>query len=205
MVAALPSESDRPQHQAQTVNGFQLTPDLEQQVTLLMARAHVPAGYWRDVKQAVYLALVLAWERFDPSRGLQFKTYAEWKIKGAIYDWMRQNDPLCRSDRKRVKRGELPAPECDLSVDALARICPALDRTPEELAVSNEVRDWLRLLNPRQRRVIQAYYFEERTFAEIAEELGLHVSRTHQIAADAIYRLRSCLKLDRPKALAAAA
>ena len=187
------------------MKAFELTPELERQVALLMARARVPASLYPDAKQAVYLALVLAWERFDPARGLQFTTYAGWKIRGAIYDWMRREDPLTRSDRKRVKRGDMPAPECDLTVDQLARICPALDRTPEEVAISQQVREWLCLLTGKERRVIEAYYFEERTLAEIATELRLHLSRTAALRVQAIARLRACLQLDRPKTLSAAA
>lgn len=187
------------------MKAFELTPELERQVALLMARARVPAEFYLDVRQAVYLALVLAWERYDPARGVQFKTYAEWKIRGAIYDWMRQNDPLSRSDRKRVQRGELSDPECSLELDELARIIPTLDRSPEALAIANEVREWLRLLTPNQRRAIQARYFEERPLLEIANELGVHVSRVHQLCVDALYRLRRSLKLDRPKTLSAAA
>lgn len=204
MVAALPSESDRPQHQAQTVTALALTPELESQIALLMARAHVPMPLREDAKQAVYLALVVAWERFDPSRG-RFNTYAEWKIRGAIYDWMRREDPLTRAARKQVKRGDLPNPDAGLSLDDIARIRPTLDRTPEDLAICHEVREWLDLLTDRQRYVIQAHYFEERTFADIAQALGLHLSRTHQICREAIHQLRVCLDIDRPKTLTAAA
>ncbi|MBX4188980.1 sigma-70 family RNA polymerase sigma factor [Candidatus Parcubacteria bacterium] len=37
-----------------------------------------------DYEQEAFLALVLAWEKFDPARRLKFSTYAYYRIKGAL-------------------------------------------------------------------------------------------------------------------------
>ncbi len=48
--------------------------------------------------------LLSAAERFDPARGVKFKTYAETRIRGAILDSLRNQDWLPRSERRRYKR-----------------------------------------------------------------------------------------------------
>ena len=48
--------------------------------------------------------LLSAADRFDPSRGVKFKTYAETRIRGAILDSLRNHDWVPRSLRRRLKR-----------------------------------------------------------------------------------------------------
>src|SRR4029079_7365236 len=56
-----------------------------------------------DLVSAGTLGLIAAIDRFDPDRQLQLKTYAEYKIRGAILDTLRSLDDLSRDDRKRTK------------------------------------------------------------------------------------------------------
>jgi RNA polymerase sigma factor for flagellar operon FliA len=52
-----------------------------------------------DLVAAGYDGLADAVRRFDPARPVRFKTYATWRIRGAIYDWLREIDPMPRSLR----------------------------------------------------------------------------------------------------------
>jgi RNA polymerase sigma factor FliA len=56
-----------------------------------------------DLVGAGVLGLLDAIEKFDPSRGVKFKTYAELRIKGAILDSLRNLDWAPRSLRKKSK------------------------------------------------------------------------------------------------------
>ena len=56
-----------------------------------------------DLVSAGILGLLDAIEKFDPSRGVKFKTYAELRIKGAILDSLRNLDWAPRSLRKKSK------------------------------------------------------------------------------------------------------
>ncbi len=56
-----------------------------------------------DLISAGILGLLDAIEKFDPSRGVKFKTYAELRIKGAILDSLRNLDWAPRSLRKKSK------------------------------------------------------------------------------------------------------
>jgi len=57
---------------------------------------------WDDAIGAGTLGLVEAAHRFDPSRGVSFETFAYRRIRGAVVDWLRQNDPLGKSARERL-------------------------------------------------------------------------------------------------------
>lgn len=43
------------------------------------------------------IGLLEAWERYDPSRGVAFASFAAWRIKGAIVDELRKITPAPRS------------------------------------------------------------------------------------------------------------
>jgi RNA polymerase sigma factor for flagellar operon FliA len=53
-----------------------------------------------DVVNSGVLGLIDAIEKFDETKGVKFKTYAEFRIKGAILDNLRSLDWVSRSTRK---------------------------------------------------------------------------------------------------------
>ncbi len=59
-----------------------------------------------DLISAGVIGLLDAVEKFDESKGVQFKTYAEVRIRGAILDSLRELDWAPRSLRKRSKEVE---------------------------------------------------------------------------------------------------
>ncbi|KAF0219396.1 MAG: RNA polymerase sigma factor for flagellar operon [Geobacteraceae bacterium] len=59
-----------------------------------------------DLMSAAVIGLITAAERFDPLRGVQFKTFVEQRIRGTIMDELRSQDWLTRSLREKFKRLE---------------------------------------------------------------------------------------------------
>jgi len=87
-----------------------------------------------DLVSAGVLGLLDAVEKFDPSRGVKFKTYAELRVKGAILDSLRNLDWAPRSLRKRSKDLEKVYKELE---QKLGR--PATDKEVcDELGISLE-------------------------------------------------------------------
>ena len=52
------------------------------------------------------IGLIEAFDRFDAGRGIKFSTYAEYRIRGAIYDALRTQDTFSRRRRQLAKRVE---------------------------------------------------------------------------------------------------
>ncbi len=50
-----------------------------------------------DLVGSGIIGLLEALDRFEPSRGVQFSTYATWRIKGAMIDEIRRTSPAPRS------------------------------------------------------------------------------------------------------------
>ena len=59
-----------------------------------------------DLVDSGVIGLIDAIEKYDPTRGTSFKTYAEFRIRGAILDELRTLDWFPRSIRQKVNRLE---------------------------------------------------------------------------------------------------
>ena len=57
-----------------------------------------------DLENSGILGLIDAIEKFDPSKGILFKTYAEYRVRGAILDELRALDWVSRSTRQKINR-----------------------------------------------------------------------------------------------------
>lgn len=61
---------------------------------------------FEDLVSYGIFGLIDAVEKFDPDKGILFKTYAVTRIRGAIYDELRNMDWIPRSIRQKVKNLE---------------------------------------------------------------------------------------------------
>lgn len=92
----------------------------------------VPAFVSRDdIRSAALMGLMDAANRFDPRRGVLFKTFAERRIRGSVFDEVRRMDWFSRSLREKQSR-------LNKVTDDLAK---QLGRAPEdqEVAVALEM------------------------------------------------------------------
>ena len=65
----------------------------------------VPAFVNRDdIRSAALMGLMDASNRFDPRRGVLFKTFAERRIRGAVFDEVRRMDWFSRTLREKQSR-----------------------------------------------------------------------------------------------------
>ncbi|MFN2257965.1 MAG: FliA/WhiG family RNA polymerase sigma factor [Desulfuromonadaceae bacterium] len=82
-----------------------------------------------DMMSAAMEGLMDAASRFEPERGIMFKTFAERRIRGAIYDEIRKMDWFSRS--LRGKQGRISK--------AIERLEHRLGRSPEEEEIAAEL------------------------------------------------------------------
>ena len=67
--------------------------------------ARLPHGMDLDnLEAAGVLGLVEAANRFEPDRGIRFKTFAYTRIRGAIYDELRRNSPFPQELLEKIAR-----------------------------------------------------------------------------------------------------
>ncbi|MBZ5601582.1 MAG: FliA/WhiG family RNA polymerase sigma factor [Acidobacteriia bacterium] len=102
------------------------------QVRLIARRIHdrLPESVsLDDLISTGVIGLIAAIDRFDPSQNVKLKTYAEYKIRGAILDSLRGLDWAPRQQRRRAKQIE----------SAICAIEQRLHRTPSEEEIAQEL------------------------------------------------------------------
>ncbi|MDY6823752.1 MAG: FliA/WhiG family RNA polymerase sigma factor [Thermodesulfobacteriota bacterium] len=82
-----------------------------------------------DLINAGCIGLINAVDRFDPNKDVHFKTYAEYRIRGAIQDELRNMDWYSRSLRKKLRDVE----------SAIVRVEAREKRPAEDWEVAEEL------------------------------------------------------------------
>ena len=88
-----------------------------------------------DLMSCGVIGLMDAIEKFDPSRDNKFKTYAEFRIRGAILDELRSQDWVPRSVREKAKQVERAYAKLDKELGRPAtddEMCEELKCTMDE-------------------------------------------------------------------------
>ena len=199
-----------------------------------------------DLFEAGAIGLLDALDKFDPNKKVQFRTYAEFRIRGAMLDELRSLDWVSRSVRQKAARIEKAyqalekkkgcsveddevAEEMGISLEEYYKLLNAsqgvslldidsvsmkfpkiLEEDLFELIMDEKRNNPLQLLGleelkkvlaqaiaglpPKEKRVIELYYYEELNLREIAEVLSYTESRICQIRSKAILKLRLKLK-----------
>jgi RNA polymerase sigma factor for flagellar operon FliA len=103
------------------------------QVRLIARRIHdrLPENVsLDDLISTGVVGLIAAVDNFDPAQGVQLKTYAEHKIRGAILDSLRELDWAPKNKRRRAKQIEA----------VIAMLEQRLGRAPAEEEIAAELK-----------------------------------------------------------------
>ena len=162
-----------------------------------------------DLIGAGTIGLIQALDRFQSSRGLQFATYAKHRIRGAMLDFLREEDPLSRTERRRTRTANATAEGALPTTISLEQL-PAQEQREYAPArcFSTRFADRVDLdrarqcLSERENRVISLLFNLDWQNRDVASELGVNESRVSQIKQSALSKLRVRL-LDRDSSRAA--
>lgn len=182
----------------------------------LLARfpAHVDR---QEVRAAAEYGLVQAAKAYDPSKGVAFTTFAYYRIRGAVFDLLRETVKISRFEEaaneymidysegacvpsyaevKNVAAGIVAS--YFLSVHNPSSEPARSDEPPLDTLLRQEqqkgIREALRMLPEKNRRVLEAYYFEDLTLDEIGKRLGLSKSWVSRMHAKGLEMLRPAVE-----------
>lgn len=179
-------------------------------------------GDAEDLIACAYEGLIEARKRFDPSRGVQFKSFAYYRVRGAVLDGVRRNAYLPRRAYARLKAAETLDMEGEASgkvadgesalrsIDGIlgrvaAAYCTAASladeeqqaQSPEQHVIAREqskrVRQVIETLPEQERFLVRGHYIDGRNFDELASELGLSKSWASRLHSRALDRMREAL------------
>src|SRR5262249_42190619 len=133
---------------------------------------------------AALLALVEAAQSFDPSRNVNFATYARHRIEGALRDARRES--LRQASWPTREKESRPKRTSQTVQSTFWTLCAAPDApVGTELEVHDTVREWIRNLPRLQSLACRHIYLEGKTQEEAAALIGCSpptLSRIHREA-----------------------
>lgn len=166
-----------------------------------------------DLMQEGFCGLFRAYDRFDPSMGVSFFTYAYPWVFSAMQNHVEGFSGPVRAShgvwtRRRLADEKPEYPRVDNrrygdNNDPFSELLNACvgDRAngPQAALIQKLdgqiVYEAIMFLSLVQQRVILSHFFEDRTFAEIALEMGFTKQYAHQVFEDAIATLRKRLRV----------
>lgn len=115
-----------------------------------------------DLIASAWIGLLEALKRFDPTRGVEFKSFAFARVNGAIVDAIRACGGLRRGDVKRFRQHGIAVRRVD---GAAAANVPSEAPSPEDLVADHQAitmahRAAEDLLPPAVRDAFVGYYFD---------------------------------------------
>lgn len=170
---------------------------------------------WGDFVQNATVGLLEAADRYDLSRGVEFRTFARHRVRGAVFNGLRQllgraSCPTESSVAERVTSLEDEGREGDpleafvsmtiglgighLLDEASLPFAPADQPTPytavERAQTLECLRSAVERIPERERMVLTLHYFQHLPFVDIAQCLGVTKGRISQLHKQALSRLR---------------
>lgn len=137
-----------------------------------------------DLEQECFLQLIKALDTYRPEMGVPFESY--YKI--SLYGW--------RANQNRVKaRMELAFGEEEMLSKADENV--DVERNVERKILSEEVCRKINELEEIERKIIEAYYLQNKKMIEIANELVMPLKTVEYRKRKALNTLRSTLELSR--------
>jgi RNA polymerase sigma factor for flagellar operon FliA len=192
-----------PDREARRNNAILQYLDLVRMVAKRLVRRLPPCVDFDDLVSAGVVGLIQALDRFDREVNVKFRTYAKYRIRGAMLDFLREEDPLSRSERAKLRpaAGELSAgiqgaSFVVLSLTAIPEF--VLDRlapsTNPVVLIRSEVQQARRCLSGEENRVIELLYDCDLARNDVAAMLRVGPSRISQIRQCALQKMRVLLE-----------
>jgi len=146
---------------------------------------HIARSEADDLASEARIAFVDALKTWDPRKG-DLWPYVSVRLKGSMQDYLR-------------KRGSDPVAGLYEFITSAANVYMAFN--PREIAhekagdlMNVDLDSVLKDLNESERKVIDGYYKQDKTFKEIGEKIGLSESQVSRICKSATLKIKKLLK-----------
>lgn len=180
-------------------------------------RVRVTTVDWSDYVQAATVGMIEAANRYDPKRGVEFRAFALRRVRGAIFnslrDLLRAASHQQAFDVLHERASSIDEPDLEpferliclvaglgtgnlleahsMPLDPTA-YCPGYGAV-EEAQRRQRIERSIDFLPPRERMVVRMHYLQHVPFVEIARSMGITKGRVSQLHSAAMKRLRHYL------------
>lgn len=152
-----------------------------------------------DLKQSCYMAFLEAVRGYKPDKDLKFTSYLSYPFRNMVSGMIGiRTKVVCNEPLNNCTSLDAPVSDdenillSDTLIDELA--INVLDKlaTECEYKILHEA---VNALKPPINRIVSAYYFENKTYKQIGEEMGVSGSSVAQMCHKGLRKLRNCQEL----------
>ncbi len=151
----------------------------------LAKKLKVPYNTYPDLIQEGMVSLINAVDRFDVSRNNCFSTYAYYKIKGGMINFIQRVE----------SKAPLPVDDDTVYLHE-APLSVSLSEQAQNTEWTLDLQQAMNSLSAREADIVRALVIEGRVAKDVAEEEDLDISHIYRIRRKAIAKLRKWLKTD---------
>jgi RNA polymerase sporulation-specific sigma factor len=142
----------------------------------LAKKFRVPYNAYPDLIQEGMVGLIAAVDNFDISRKNRFITYAYYKVRGRMANFLQRSEA----------RAPLPVDE-----EYLERGENSIESEIERMEWSLAIKESINNLPRKEKEVVRSLIIEGRKAADVANEQGVGISHIYRLQRSALLRLRN--------------
>ena len=147
----------------------------------LAKKLKVPYDTYQDLIQEGMLALISAVDSFDPERSVRFSTFAYYKIRGRMINFLQRVEA----------KAPTPVDDSELADGGYENSMLYGEASRSEWSIDLE--NVLSQLSERETEIINALIMEGRIAREVADEKNIDISHVYRIRRKALAKLKSWL------------
>jgi RNA polymerase sporulation-specific sigma factor len=140
----------------------------------LAKKFRAPYGSFQDLLQEGMVGLISAVDNFEPERSNRFTTYAYYKVKGRMANFL-----------QRVE-ARAPRPVEDEFLERPDAFEADLDKIEWRISLG----EGMERLPAREKDIVRSLVMEDRDAAEVADDHGVGISHVYRLRRRAVARLK---------------
>jgi RNA polymerase sporulation-specific sigma factor len=141
-----------------------------------------------DVIQEATIGLIEAIERYEPERGVSFPSYASFRIKGQVINFLQKiNSEIISLDKSLDEEFQQPL------LEQLRSEIYDEEQQIEKISWNEYLKEALKKLPEKERKVIELTLIQEMDMQKVAQQMKISLPHVYRLQKKGLLRMRGML------------